>query len=76
MPDHLGADQRKIKEDKEEDKPIQGLHNFLRLLTEFLYVWNTPFDDLVIYTEFSHNYNGHFKCLKLIVLIDSISDDV
>lgn len=48
MPDHLGADQRKIKEDKEEDKPIQGLHNFLRLLTVFLYVWNTPFDDLVI----------------------------
>lgn len=24
MPDHLGADQRKTKEDKEEDKPIQG----------------------------------------------------
>lgn len=25
MPDHLGADQRKTKEDKEEDKPIQAL---------------------------------------------------
>lgn len=24
MPDHLGADQRKVKEDKKEDKPIQG----------------------------------------------------
>lgn len=24
MPDHLGADQRKTKEDKDEDKPIQG----------------------------------------------------
>uniref|UniRef100_A0A8W8K220 26S proteasome regulatory subunit 7 n=1 Tax=Magallana gigas TaxID=29159 RepID=A0A8W8K220_MAGGI len=25
MPDHLGADQRKTKEDKDEDKPIQAL---------------------------------------------------
>lgn len=24
MPDHLGADQRKTKDDKDEDKPIQG----------------------------------------------------
>lgn len=39
MPDHLGADQRKIKEDKEEDKPIQGLHNFLKTRAEFLFVW-------------------------------------
>ena len=24
MPDYLGADQRKVKEEKKEDKPIQG----------------------------------------------------
>ena len=24
MPDHLGSDQRKVKEDKDEEKPIQG----------------------------------------------------
>lgn len=44
MPDHLGADQRKTKEDKEEDKPIQGWHNFLKICN----VWNTPFNDLVM----------------------------
>ena len=26
MPDHLGADQRKTKEDNEEEKPIQGAY--------------------------------------------------
>jgi hypothetical protein len=24
MPDHLGSDQRKVKEENKEDKPIQG----------------------------------------------------
>ena len=28
MPDHLGADQRKTKDEPEDDKPIQGKSQF------------------------------------------------
>jgi len=29
MPDHLGADQRKVRDDTKEDKPIQGMWYFV-----------------------------------------------
>jgi hypothetical protein len=36
MPDHLGADQRKTKEDKDDDKPIQGTKLFNLLKEKYL----------------------------------------
>lgn len=36
MPDYLGDDMRKTKDDKEEEKEIKGSHLFFRLFTTVL----------------------------------------
>ena len=32
MPDHLGSDQRKVKDDKDDEKPIQGKQSTRRAI--------------------------------------------
>ena len=44
MPDHLGSDQRKVKEDKGEDKPIQGDYAAFRMRVPFAQNFVRPND--------------------------------